>query len=44
MAVTEIVTTLLQAATDRNMTRRRPASGAAQLNEITKDGGIDGEN
>jgi len=45
MAVTEIVThTLLQAATDRNMTRRRPACGEAQLNEMTNDAGVDGEN
>lgn len=44
MAVTEIVTyTLLQAATDRNMTRRRPACGEAQLNEMTNDTGIDGK-
>ena len=45
MAVTEIVThTLLQAATDRNMTRRGPARGEAELNEMTNDAGIDGEN
>jgi hypothetical protein len=45
MAVTEIVThTLLHAATDRNMTRRRPACGEAQLNEMTNDAGVDGEN
>jgi len=45
MAVTEIVTrTLLQTATDRNMTRRCPVCGEAQLNEMTNDAGIDGEN
>lgn len=45
MAFTEIVThTLLEAATDCDMTRRRPAWGEAQLNEMTNDAGIDGEN
>jgi len=45
MAVTETGThTLLQAATDCNITRRRPACGEAQLNEMTNDAGIDGEN
>jgi hypothetical protein len=30
-------------ANDRTMTRRRPACGEAQLNEMTNDAGIDGE-